>query len=288
MIRMASADDELTCTNCQRNLHVKGAAMRSRGLRAAFGAVVTAVALAVATGGTASAAALPAAGPGWSLVLYSTAGMTQRSVADTLYLVAPAGHRYPLARIPDTDGSAHLIAWSGDGTRALAELSDGAVEEITLASGQLSRVDLPAGVTALGYSLPDGLNILGESTKGNVTTLARYTLDGTLAQVLTTWPSSAASVPFGAAALEAPSGTFLVVAGTAALSLVSNLGGVSRVLPLPVHHGASCAPIRWWQGSTVLAECSGPGIPGPRLWLVPASGARPTALTPQRGQNGPD
>jgi hypothetical protein len=288
MIKMASADGGLAYTNCRRNPHAKGAAMRSRGLRAAFGAMVIAVVLALAMGGTASAAPLPAVGPGWSLVLYSTAGMTQRSVADTVYLVAPDGHRYPLARIPDTDGSAHLIAWSGDGTRALAQLTDGAVVEITLASGQIRRVHLPAGVTALGYSLPHGLNILGESTAGDATTLARYTLAGTLAQVLTTWRSSTYALAFGVTALEAPSGTFLVVPGPAGLSLVSNLGGVSQVLKLPVDHGASCAPVRWWQGDVVLAECSGPGIAGPRLWLVPASGARPTALTPQRGQNGPD
>jgi hypothetical protein len=265
--------------------------MRLRGLRAATGAAVTAVVLMLAASQAASAAPLPPAGPGWALVLYSTAGMTHRSAADTLYLVAPGGRRYPLARIPDTDARARLIAWSGDGTRALAELPGGAVEQITLADGQMRRVSLPAGVTVVGYSRPDGLAILGESTSGGLTALARYTLGGALARVLTTWPSSAssaASAVFGAAALEAPSGTFLVIPGSAALSLVSNLGGVSGVLRLPVRPGASCAPVRWWRDDVVLAECSGPGIAGPRLWLVPVSGARPAALTPQRGQNGPD
>jgi hypothetical protein len=157
--------------------------MRFRGLRAATGAAVMAVMLVLAGSQAASAVPLPPVGPGWALVLDSTAGMTQRSTADTLYLVAPAGRRYPLARIPDTDAGAHLIAWSGDGTRALVELPGGAVEQITLASGQVHRVGLPAGVTVLGYSRPDGLNILGESTSGSVTTLARYTLSGALAQV---------------------------------------------------------------------------------------------------------
>jgi hypothetical protein len=265
--------------------------MRFRVLRAAAGAAVTAVVLALAVGQPASAAQLPAAGPGWALVLYSAAGTARPAAADTLYLVAPTGRRYPLAQIPDTEASARLIAWSGDGTRALVALPGGAVEQITLASGQMRRVSLPAGVTVLGYTRPDGLNILGESTSGGRTTLARYTLGGTLARVLATWPSSAtpaASSVFGAAALEAPSGTFVVVPGSAALSLVSNLGGVSGVLPLPVSRGASCAPVRWWGDGVVLAECSGPGTAGPRLWLVPISGARPTALTPQRGQNGPD
>jgi len=265
--------------------------MRLRWLRVAAGVAVTALVLALAVGRAASAAPLPPAGPGWALVLYSAAGTAHRSAADTLYLVAPDGRRYPLARVPDTGAGARLIAWSGDGTRALAALPGGAVEQITLAGGQVRRVGLPAGVTAVGYTRPDGLNILGESTGGGRTTLARYTLGGTLARVLAAWPSGAApatSSLFGAAALEPPSGTFVVVPGSAALRVVSNLGGVTGELPLPVSRGASCAPVRWWRDGVVLAGCSGPGTAGPRLWLVPASGARPTALTPQRGQNGPD
>jgi TolB protein len=265
--------------------------MKFRGLRASAGAAITAFALAVGTGQAASAAPLPPAGPGGALVLYSAAGTAHHSAADTLYLVTPAGDRYPLAQIPDTDASARLIAWSGDGTRALAQLPGGAVEQITLAGGQMRRVSLPPGVTAVGYTRPDGLNILGESTSGGLTRLARYTLGGALARVLATWPSGAAAAPspvFGAAVLEAPSGTFLVVPGSAALSLVSNHGGVSGTLPLPVPRGASCAPVRWWRDDVVLAECSGPGFAGPRLWLVPVSGSQPAALTPQRGQNGPD
>ena len=138
--------------------HAKGTAMRFRGLRAATGAAVTAVVLVLAASQAASAAPLPPVGPGWALVLYSTAGMTRRSAADTLYLVAPGGRRYPLARIPDTDATARLIAWSGDGTRALAGLPGGAVEQITLAGGQMGRVSLPAGVTVVGYTRPDGLS----------------------------------------------------------------------------------------------------------------------------------
>jgi TolB protein len=266
--------------------------MRFRGLRAVACLAVAALLLALGVGRAASAAPLPPVGPGSALVLYAAAGSAHQPAADTLYLVDPAGDRYPLARIPDSDASAGLIAWASDGTRALVELPGGAVDQVTLADGQVSRVSLPAGVTVLGYyNCPDGLGILGESTKGGVTTLARYTLDGALAGVLATWPSStapAASPVFGTAALEAPSGAFTVLPGTAALSLVSSLGGGSRELPLPVNRSADCAPVRWWRDGVVLAECSGPGIAGPRLWLVPASGAQPIALTPQRGQNGPD
>ena len=265
--------------------------MRFRGLCAAAGAVVTVLVLVLGGGRVASAAPLPPAGPGSALVLYAAAGSGHQPAADTLYLVDPAGVRYPLARIPDSDASARLLAWSGDGTRALVELSGGAVEQVTLADGQVSRVSLPAGVTVVGYICPDGLAILGESTRDGLTTLARYSLGGTLEGVLATWPSGAApaaSPVFGTAALEPSSGAFAVLPGTAALSLVSSSGSGSTVLPLPVNRGADCAPVGWWRDGVVLAECSGPGIAGPRLWLVPASGARPTALTPQRGQNGPD
>ena len=263
--------------------------MRFRRLGAVLGAAVMAAGLVLATGAAASAAPLPPAGPGWALVLYSAAGVTDRSAADTLYLVDPAGDRFPVAQVAGSGASAQLLGWSGDGTRALVELPSGAVEQITLAGGRVRKVGVPAGVTVLGYTRPEGLAILGESTSGGVTTLARYTLRGALAQVLATWPSSpAAPFVFGSAALEAPSGTFLVVPGSASLSLVSNLGGVSGVLPVPVGRGANCAPVRWWRDGVLLTECSGPGITGPRLWLVPVSGARPTALTPQRGLNGPD
>jgi hypothetical protein len=265
--------------------------MRFQGWRVVAGVVVAALVLALGAGRAASAAPLPSVSPGSALVLYAAAGSGHQPAADTLYLVDPAGDRYPLARIPDSDAGAQLIAWSGDGTRALIELPGGAVDQVTLADGRVSRVSLPAGVTVVGYTRPDGLAILGESTRGDLTTLARYTLGGALAGVLAGWPSSAAAAAppvFGTAALAAPWGAFVVVPGSAALSLVSSRGGVSRVLPLPVDRGADCVPVRWWRDGVVLAECSGPGIAGPRLWLVPASGARPVALTPQRGQDGPD
>jgi hypothetical protein len=80
-------------------------------------------------------------------------------------LVDPAGGRYPAAQITDSGASARLIDWSGDGTRALVGLPGSAVEQVTLASGRVHQVvSLPAGVTVLGYTRPDGFGILGEST----------------------------------------------------------------------------------------------------------------------------
>ena len=47
--------------------------------------------------------------------------------------------------------------------------------------------------------------------------------------------------------------------------------------------GVGCSPERWWTPSAILAACIAKSTNSePRLWLLPANGARPTALTPQR------
>jgi len=40
--------------------------------------------------------------------------------------------------------------------------------------------------------------------------------------------------------------------------------------------------VRWWNASTILATCEPKNIAAPQLWLVPANGAKPSALTPVR------
>jgi hypothetical protein len=49
-----------------------------------------------------------------------------------------------------------------------------------------------------------------------------------------------------------------------------------------------CWPARWWNARTILAECEARGNDLGRLWLVPAGGGKPAALTPQRKPSGPD
>lgn len=49
-----------------------------------------------------------------------------------------------------------------------------------------------------------------------------------------------------------------------------------------------CWPSRWWNAGTVLSECFDKKNYIPRLWLVPVSGAKPVALTPQRTAAGGD
>jgi len=126
----------------------------------------------------------------------------------------------------------------------------------------------------IGYTTPKGLNIVGARSSGNGTILARYSLSGRLVQSL--------GYSAGGGALYAPSGIEFVTGTSHGLKLVSNRGSLIRQLPVPGTSVNTCGPVRWWNDGTVLASCSPPGSAVPRLWLVPVSGAHPTALTPPR------
>jgi hypothetical protein len=237
-------------------------------------------------------------GPGWTLAMYSASqggeGVRPRSGPSTLYLVNPAGGRYSLftwpARSPRSRWT--LQAWSGDVSRALFTSGPAFgstvpehVYQLRLRTGAVTGFALPARVSAVGYTRPDGLNILAE--KGTATslnskiTLQRYNLAGRLQKTLAT------VTDLGDVAYQ-PAGAELAAGSLRGLELISNGGGVIRSLPVP-GAGSGCNAVRWWTPGTVLASCSAePVSAGPRLWLVPASGARPTALTPVRNGHGFD
>jgi len=119
-----------------------------------------------------------------------------------------------------------------------------------------------------------------------VFTLARYSLTGRLLKVLATSDSS--SIPSVSGAYSAD-GTTLAVSGARGLRWISNSGRVIRRLPVPgTDPNMGCWPVRWWNAGTVLSSCFGKKYDVARLWLVPANGARPVALTPQRTPAGPD
>ena len=249
--------------------------------------------------GTASAVPWGKVGPGWALAMYSASqggeGVKPKAGPSTLYLVNPQGRRYKVitwaARSPRSQW--HLLAWSGDVSRALFGTLPGLVStgrehiyQLQLRTGHITGFKLPANVTAVGYSRPDGLNILAEkspSATSTKITLQRYSLTGKLQKDLATVKgldllagiSGIPTVPYNSPGTE-------IAAGTAnGLELVSNSGGVIRKLPVPgVKDG--CNAVRWWTARTVLASCSVGNEPGPQMWLVPASGARPSALTPVR------
>jgi hypothetical protein len=178
------------------------------------------------------------------------------------------------------------VRGSGDKTRALLGLTGSKYEQLTLATGKLTTGKLAGQAQPTGYTLPGGANILGV-TEGNSAaasaTVARYSLAGQLAKVLTRGVNENTAV-YGA------NGATLAVSGTKGLELVSNAGGVIRSLPVPgADPSIGCNPARWWNGSTVLAQCIAKGTAfAPRLWLVPTNGKRPVALTPQRNGKGSD
>ena len=237
-------------------------------------------------------------GAGWALATYSAGhggeGVKPTAGALTLYLVDPQGGRYKLSTWPASSPRSewHLLGWSGDGRRALFVTSTSLgstdrdhVYQLQLRTGRVTGFTLPGRVTAVGYTRPDGVNIVAEkwanSTGTGAITVERYSLTGKLQKNLVTikdedYPSVAYS----------SNGTELAAGIGNGLELVSNAGGVIRKLPVPnVTEG--CTAVRWWNSGTVLASCMVTNEAGPRMWLVPASGAGPRALTPVRtGTNG--
>jgi hypothetical protein len=222
-------------------------------------------------------------GPGWILAQYTTAHPEGgASGPETLDLISPSGTRYQLVRWLDSRFAPVLLAWSPDGKRALFQVfsGKGGVEELTLATGRLSTFVMPGMANPIGYTTPDGLNIVGGRQSGSLTSLARYSLSGRLTHSLGT--STDGTV------LYQPSGTEFLTGASHGLKLVSNDGTLIRNLPVPKTSANTCNPVRWWTAATVLASCDPPNSGSPQLWLVPVSGARPQPLTPPRKASSSD
>jgi TolB protein len=221
-------------------------------------------------------------GPGWALAEFWPGRFgdegTPRAAAATLYLIDPAGGRYALHRWAATKSPPFLVDWSGDKRRAVLVAPRGAgLEQVVLATGKITRFHLAGHANLIGYTRPDGLNLLG--WRGY--RLARYSLTGQLTRVLATGASVGSAV-------YSNDGTMLAAGGPHGVELVSNGGGVLRHLPVPHTSSVGCAAARWWSASTILASCVANGQVAGRLWLVPAGGGAPRALTPQRGARSRD
>jgi hypothetical protein len=262
-------------------------------LTALLTALLTVVLLAAGTlAGVASAqpAATAAAGvpwnhvgTGWVLAQYTTAAPEGGKTGPaTLYLISPGGARYKLASWRDNRTAPQLLAWSPDGKRALFQVfsGKGGLEQLTLATGQVTTFALPGEANPIGYTTPSGLNIVAGRLAGSQTVLGRYSLSGRLVRSL---GSSA-----DGAVLYEPSGAAFVTGTSSGLKLVSNGGALIRKLPVPGTSADTCNPVRWWNGSTILASCAPPNTAAPQLWLVPVSGGRPAALTPRRSASSRD
>ncbi len=215
-------------------------------------------------------------GPGWELVQYTSLA-TATQLTTTVYLVGPSGAKYALRT--SHNEQFNLVAWSGDRTRALLyDNETGAVRQLNLMTGKLTTFAMGGQVSPIGYTLPGGLNILALNSHGSSFALARYSLAGKLLKVLVRSKWAA----FGEA--YAPDGVTLAVADSTGVELVSNVGGVIGQFDVPgTDPSVGCTPERWWTPSTILAACIAKSTNSePRLWLLPANGAKPTALTPQR------
>jgi hypothetical protein len=261
--------------------------LRRTPLTAIVAALACAVLLTVGT--TTGAAAQPAAGTarpavpwsrvgaGWVLAQYDSARPGENtSGPESLYLISPGGTRYQLASWPSSRTAPVLLAWSPDGQRALFQVfsGKGGVEQLTLATGQMSTFVMQGAASPIGYTTPHGLNILAGRPSGSGTSLGRYSLSGRLVQSL--------GYSADGLVLYSPAGTEFVTGTSSGLKLVSNAGALLRNLPVRGTSANTCNPVRWWTNATVLAYCTPPNADGPQLWLVPVSGARPTALTPPR------
>jgi TolB protein len=203
-------------------------------------------------------------GPGWVLAEYWPGRFPENGAAKaapaTLYLISPGGTRYRLFRWATTKSPPFLLDWSGDKTRALVQTATaGGLEQIVLATGKARRLRLARQSSALAYSRPSGLNILGwrQPATGQIQ-LARYGLTGKLAKVLASG-SNAASAVYAAA------GDKLAVGGAKGVQLISNGGGLIRSLPVPGTGVVGCSPSRWWNSGTILASCVASGKDAGRL-----------------------
>ena len=241
-------------------------------------------------------------GPGWLLATWSpVAGgrpgappppgaPTHETATTTLYLVDPAGGRYPITTFPPPGQQANpeLVDWSGDGSHALFDAQYAKPPTaivVDLHTGK--QTTLP--VQGLPhFTRPNGKAVLLSVQPGpdaKLATLDRVDLAG---NHQLTYPTDKLGGAFNGNFLSTPDGMRLVLGTSAGLALMGNDGTPGPPLPIPGQ--TNCSPLRWWDenSATILAACDAPGFTS-RLWLVPIDGSPATALTAVNdGQKGPD
>ena len=187
----------------------------------------TAAALAVAKGVEAPIGAIPwsKVGPGWMLAVWNAVTPTQPgssaaaapgeptpdTASSTLYLVDPAGNRYPITTFAPPSGfeGPSLIDWSGDGSHALFS------RQLPGQQPVITQVDLHTGTQTTipdggSYTRPDGKSMLVSTHyNGNVPgTLKRLDLAG---NPQLTFPTDQLGGEFSGEYVQSPDGTQLVL-----------------------------------------------------------------------------
>ncbi|WP_082951885.1 hypothetical protein [Mycobacterium sp. 852002-51057_SCH5723018] len=238
-------------------------------------------------------------GPGWALAMWSPApglhpgetpppgSPTYQTAATTLYLVDPAGGRYPITTFPPPGkgSSPRLVDWSGDGTRALFSLQEKrhtVITEVDLRSGTMTTLTVEDSDPSAHYTRPDGKAVLLHRSKAaDSRSLERVDLAG---NHQLTYPVAQDFRGY----LSTPDGTRLVLGTPSGLALMGNDGVAGNALPIVGQK--DCTPMRWWDADSkvALTRCDA-SSGGSQLWLVPIDGGTPTALTaPNNGHDGPD
>jgi TolB protein len=219
-------------------------------------------------------------GPGWILAEWTATLIPPAPTS--LFLVDPVGGRYlidTLSANPTGSASMFLMAWSGDGQRALLTSTEATptVEVLNLRTLATTQFQL-ANAFPVGFTRPDGLAIL-VNVNPNASPVGPFELErvSLTGQLEFTYPESfGPGGVYDGSALYSPDGTELAVGTSAGIELMTNQGqGLSPVNVSPSVN--SCSVLRWWAPEELLANCLAGS--SAQLWLVPTSGGTSQALT---------
>jgi hypothetical protein len=248
------------------------AAVALAGAAAAAAAPSPASAQVLTAGQTGSRTQIPwrSVGAGWTLATDTTAAPFAGRAhpgRTKVYLVDPDGGKYAL--YTTSSGTVWVRAWSGNARLALLTVISkaGAVvtEQLTLTTGRLSRLNLPAGTQAVAYTRPAGTSLLAVRNGAKGERFARYTLSGRLEKRLAT----IANADTTGTTAYSPDGDQFAISTYGPgqhIDVIDNATGAVTRLPA----GDGCAFDGWWNASTLLStSCS-----GRQVYLVPAAGGR--------------
>jgi len=179
---------------------------------------------------------------------------------------------------------ADVVAWSGDGHRALFDtFGNGIAIEMDLTTGASHQIGVP-NLSTIGFTTPTGANLVAVqaivTADGTQTGQQLVRLDRTGKPQVQLAEVTRASLRW----LYSADGASVYLNGPGGLRVVSNSGGTIRDLATFETPDTDCGPVAWWDQHTILATCLENG--GDRLWLVQAASGSAKPLTGAPG-NGP-
>jgi hypothetical protein len=253
---------------------MKGQDMNKRwiGIGACFSLTVALLSCGFASAATpASTSTSPLGGPG-SFLAVVVHGPSSSTPTTSVQLISSSG----VQRLTTLKGAMSLVAWSGDGRRALVEgeVRQGGpvvIELVNLPGGAVSPVALSSGYETqlLGFTRPRGLAILDVAIRdGGGWTLERRSLSGSNPVTL------AKGVDAAAAVVSTADGWAYLVGAGGEVKLISNRVGVAQIV---IPHSTGCQPVRMWSTTTFLAHC-GDYMGRGRLEVLGVKGGTPQLI----------